>query len=243
MERYNLLLSDGSSPGVFVLQEYAYQAILNKHSGIRHEDIGNFYSKVPCGELAEKVEQILENAAKEKLFDTDDLAGDVVWNLLVEMADYGRSQKKKIVEPPLLSSDNRADTDYIVRYKHGVRVYCPRFYIGDADSTFPNASLAMFMLYGLSCDKDGTAMKSLDALVDSVREDLSQARKVLTGIQRFKREYKIDNLNQHPVDDSFDLRESCKEVLDSPTIREAFEKTKGRLLDLKGHLRSKIRII
>ncbi len=185
MEEYNLLVLEGKVPQIAILQTAAYRRMINNRPDLRHENLGNFYSEVSCENLANKVDEILSSISREKFFCTDDLAGDVVWNLLVEMAPPGLGERREIAETPFAPSPDNMDITYIIKYNHGAGVYCPRIYSEGIDPTFSNAALSVFLLHGLSNDKDGTAMKSLDYFVSDVRKCLTEARKELAGITKF----------------------------------------------------------
>ena len=44
MEEYNLLICENPNPGIVILQTSAYKGILHNRPGLRHENLGNFYS-------------------------------------------------------------------------------------------------------------------------------------------------------------------------------------------------------
>ena len=183
MEEYNLLICEAPNPGIVILRTSAYRGIINNRPGLRHENLGNFYSEVACENLATRTNEIIEVVKREKFFSTDDLAGDVVWNLLVEMAQLSLGREKKIVKAPFSLPDN-PDTDYIIKYNKGVRIYCPQTFIEGVDPTFQNAALAVFLLHGLSNDKEGTAMKAFDSFTADIEQYLTETRKELAGLYK-----------------------------------------------------------
>ncbi|MEK6900255.1 MAG: hypothetical protein AABX05_03970 [Nanoarchaeota archaeon] len=101
MQRYNLLLcEEGSLEGLCILKTEAYVARIQQEPGMPHENLGDFYSEVPCEELADKIYQLLQEA---------DLR--LVDNLVITDA--------------LSFEPDRCDNskDYIVKEEHGTRLY------------------------------------------------------------------------------------------------------------------------
>jgi|SRR3989338_9819103 len=183
MEEYNLLICENPNPGIVILQTSAYKGILHNRPGLRHENLGNFYSEIAAENLATRTDEILSTVKRERFFSTNDLAGDIVWNLLVEMAHLSLGEKRKIVEAPFTLPPN-PDTDYIIKYNKGVRIYCPQNFIQGLDSTFQSAAMAVFLLYGMSNNTDGSAMKAFDSFTGDVRQYLNEARMELVDLTK-----------------------------------------------------------
>lgn len=216
MKEYNLLLLEGKFSGVIILQTPAYKGIINNRPHLRHENLGNFYSEVSCQDLAARTDEILGAVKRERFFSTDDLAGDVVWNLLVEMAQSAFGEKRETVKSPFVLSLQNPDTDYIIRYNQGVGLYCSRTYQESVDPAFSNAALAMFLLHGLSNDKDGSAMKAFDSFVDNIRVDVIEARTYFTDLTKLIR-YGNEDKTESEDEEGFMYLAIYEEVMEKIT--------------------------
>lgn len=117
MERYNLLLivekiffSDINknvyktleTPGLRVIQTKEYLNIIGKNPGLLHENLGDFYSKVPVDELAEAV---------YKALDKDFLGNKLNKNLIIVDASEFNPAVAEIKKY------------YLIREDHGIGFY------------------------------------------------------------------------------------------------------------------------
>lgn len=116
MEHYNLLLilekiffsginknvyKTLETPGLRVIQTEEYLNIIGKNPGLLHENLGDFYSKVPVDELAEAV---------YKAFDRE-LDGKLNKNLIIVDASEFNPAVAEIKK------------DYLIREDHGIGFY------------------------------------------------------------------------------------------------------------------------
>ena len=189
MEEYNLLFLE-KTRGIAVLESSAYKGIISNRPTFPHEDLGNFYSEVARRDLTPRVHRILEEITREKFMTTDDFVGDTVWNLLAEIARRSLGKQREIVQAPFVPPGQNVNVDYIINYSQGLRIYCPGAHQKGIDHHLSYASLAAFLLYGLSNEKDATAMKSFDAFVNEIRNDLWQSKRELAEAKTFLAEFK-----------------------------------------------------
>ncbi len=99
--QYNALFIEKEFSGLHILTADSYTLMLNQAPDFPHNNWGDFYSEVPCGDLADKVYQLL---AKESS------AGDIV------------------ILPSHLFDEKKFDPskDYIIKRNNGARIYSPK---------------------------------------------------------------------------------------------------------------------
>ncbi len=130
MEHYNLLYVEEGSPGLYVLRTREENSLVQKLSELPHENIGDFYSNVPCEELANRVSQILHEASLARK---------------IEVVDAHSFDENKI--------DDRKD--YIIREKKGVRIYLSEACRRDRRELYEEFS-AYFLEALFSNEKEGS---------------------------------------------------------------------------------------
>lgn len=98
MEHYNLLYAEGKSPGLYIARANEDDS-LDQQLSTTEEYIGDFYSNVPCEELADRIFQILGEASLTK--------GVVVTDSCSFNGNYD----------PFI--------DYVIKENNRVRIYLP----------------------------------------------------------------------------------------------------------------------
>ncbi|MDO8511535.1 MAG: hypothetical protein Q7S55_05215 [Nanoarchaeota archaeon] len=98
--RYNTLFIGKEFPGLHILTADSYTLMQEQAPSFPHQNWGDFYSEVPCDDLADKVYQLL---------------------------DKGGLAEDTVIVPSRLFDEKRSDLskDYIIKENTGVRIYSP----------------------------------------------------------------------------------------------------------------------
>ncbi len=148
--RYNVLFFD--KEGLRILTSEAYQRLIQQTPSLMHENLGDFYSEVPCDSLSDKIYNLLDN---------QDFMGSKMSEDLI------------IIESSSFDQDYcDIEKDYLIKEREGIRLYYPGLHLKHNTKTIQLIySICITALEGLfSNEKEGTLQKCIKKIRKELRE-------------------------------------------------------------------------
>ena len=155
MERYNLLVVEGDVPGLKIMRTDTYMSLVAQDPGLIHKNFGDFYSDVPCADLADRVYQALGQEGAERRLNE--------LTVIVDAASFDQS-----------ACDH--EKEYLVREENGVWFYSPGLHQENplgASQVYTSAALRIIE-YLITDKQEGSlqrSIKELEARLKSMDEE------------------------------------------------------------------------